>query len=107
MTQDFLALRIESGPHIIVAAANKAASLKPLKIAQALEDLRCDFVVAPVRRRVEDHQRLLRQVVNAIAPVDGKAVKLGGDSADDGFRTDAVDTGNALAQGTECQLVRP
>ena len=107
MKQDFLAPRIEMAPHIVAAAANKAQSLEPLKIARALEDLAYDSVVGPVRMRAEDHQLLLPQVVNTIAPVDGKAVKAGWEGTNYGFRTDAVYTGNELAQGTECKMVRP
>jgi len=40
-------------------------------------------------------------------PVDGKTVKTGWEGTNYGFRTDAVYTGNELAQGTECKMVRP
>ena len=63
--------------------------------------------LASVRMRGEDHQLLLPQVVNTIAPVDGKTVKVGWEGTSYGFRTDAVYTGNELAQGTECRMVRP
>ena len=69
-----------------------------------MEDLSFDSVVGPVRMRGEDHQLLLPQVVNTIAPVDGKAVKVGWEGTNYGFRTDAVYTGNELAQGTECKM---
>ncbi|PGR02200.1 hypothetical protein, partial [Priestia megaterium] len=59
------------------------------------------------RMRAEDHQLLLPQVVNTIVPVDGKTVKTGWEGTNYGFRTDAVYTGNELAQGTECKMVRP
>jgi hypothetical protein len=72
-----------------------------------MEDMSFDSVVGPVRMRAEDHQLLLPQVVNTIAPVDGKAVKVGWEGTNYGFRTDALYTGNELAQGTECKMVRP
>ena len=50
---------------------------------------------------------LLPQVVNTMAPVDGKAVKVGWEGTACGFRTDAAYSGNELAQGTECRMVRP
>ena len=50
---------------------------------------------------------LLPQVVNTIAPVDGKAVKAGWEGTNYGFRTDAAYTGNELAQGTDCKMARP
>ena len=105
--KDFLAPRIEMTPRLLAAAINKAGSTDTVKVAFALENLQYDSVVGPVRMRSEDHQLLLPQVVNTIAPVDGKTVKVGWDGTDYGFRTDAVYTGNELAQGTECKMVRP
>lgn len=105
--QDFLAPRIEMSPHLVAAAVNKAQSLQPLKIARALEDLHWESAVGPVHMRAEDHQLLLPQVVNTIAPVDGKTVTVPWEGTNWGFRTDAIYSGNELAQGTECKMVRP
>jgi branched-chain amino acid transport system substrate-binding protein len=92
---------------MLAAAINKAGSTEPLKIARALEDLQFDSSVGPVRMRAEDHQLLLPQVVNTIAPVDGKTVKAGWEVTNWGFATNAVYSGNELAQGTECKMRRP
>lgn len=105
--KDFLAPRIEFTPRLLAAAINKAGGTDTVKVARALEDLSFDSVVGPVRMRADDHQLLLPQVVNTIAPVDGKTVKVGWEGTNYGFRTDAVYTGNELAQGTECKMVRP
>lgn len=105
--KDFLAPRIEFTPRLLAAAIHKAQSLDAKKIARALEDLTFDSVVGPVRMRAEDHQLLLPQVVNTIAPVDGKSVKVGWEGTNYGFSTNAVYSGNELAQGTECKMVRP
>ncbi|PBI84819.1 Leucine-, isoleucine-, valine-, threonine-, and alanine-binding protein precursor [Variovorax boronicumulans] len=105
--KDFLAPRIDLTPRLLAAAIAKAGSADTVKVARALEDLSFDSVVGPVRMRGEDHQLLLPQVVNTIAPVDGKAVKTGWEGTNYGFRTDAVYTGNELAQGTDCKMVRP
>ncbi len=105
--QDLLAPRIEMTPLILAAAINKAGSTDTPKVAHAMEDLTFDSVVGPVRMRAEDHQLLLPQVVNTIAPVDGKAVKVGWEGTNYGFRTDAVYSGNELAQGTDCKMARP
>jgi len=105
--KDFLAPRIDMTPRLLAAAIEKAASTDTVKVARALEDLSYDSVVGPVRMRGEDHQLLLPQVVNTIAPVDGKTVKLGWEGTNYGFRTDAVYSGNELAQGTDCKMVRP
>ena len=105
--KDFLAPRIDMTPRLLAAAINKAGSTDTVKVAHALEDLNFDSVVGPVRMRAEDHQLLLPQVVNTIVPVDGKTVKTGWEGTNYGFRTDAVYTGNELAQGTECKMVRP
>ena len=105
--KDFLAPRIDLTPRLLAAAINKAGSTDTVKVAHALEDMSYDSVVGPVRMRAEDHQLLLPQVVNTIMPVDGKAVKTGWEGTNYGFRTDAVYTGNELAQGSECKMVRP
>ena len=105
--KDFLAPRIDMTPRLLALAINKAGSADTVKVARALEDLSFDSVVGTVRMRAEDHQLLLPQVVNTIAPVDGKAVKMGWEGTNYGFRTDAVYSGNELAQGTECKMVRP
>ena len=104
---DFLAPRIEFTPRILMAALKKAGSTDSVKVAKAMEDLVFDSVVGPVRMRGEDHQLLLPQVVNTIAPVDGKTVRVGWEGTNYGFRTEAFYTGNELAQGTECKMVRP
>jgi branched-chain amino acid transport system substrate-binding protein len=105
--RDFLAPRIDMTPRLLAAAINKAGSVDTIQVARALEDLSFDSVVGPVRMRAEDHQLLLPQVVNTIVPVDGKTVKVGWEGTNYGFRTDAVYTGNELAQGTDCKMVRP
>jgi ABC-type branched-subunit amino acid transport system substrate-binding protein len=105
--KDFLSPRMDLTLRVLAAAINKAGSTEPLKIARALENLEFDSTVGPVRMRAEDHQLLLPQVVNTIAPVDGKTVKVGWEGTNWGFRTDAVYTGNELAQGTECKMQRP
>jgi len=105
--KDFLAPRIDMTPRLLALAINKAGSDDTVKVARALEDLSFDSVVGTVRMRAEDHQLLLPQVVNTIAPVDGKAVKVGWEGTNYGFRTDAIYSGNEPAQGTECKMVRP
>jgi branched-chain amino acid transport system substrate-binding protein len=105
--KDFLSPRIDFTPRLLAAAINKAGSTDTVKVAYALEDMSFDSVVGPIRMRAEDHQLLLPQVVNTIAPVDGKKVKSGWEGTDYGFRTDAVYTGNELAQGSDCKMVRP
>lgn len=104
---DFLGPRGDVMLRMLAAAIGKAGSTEPLKIARALEDFQFDSAVGPVRMRAEDHQLLLPQVVNTIAPVDGKTVKTGWEGTNWGFRTDAVYSGNEIAQGTECKMVRP
>ncbi len=105
--KEFLAPRIDLTPRLLATALAKAGSDEPVKVARALEDLTFDSSVGPVRMRAEDHQLLLPQVVNTVAPVDGKAVKVGWEGTNYGFRTDASYGGNELAQGTECKMARP
>lgn len=105
--QEFLSPRMDLTPRLLVAAMQKAGSDEPQKMARALEGLSYDAVIGPVRMRADDHQLLLPQVVNTIAPVDGKAVTLPIEGTKWGFRTDAVFTGEQLAQPNACQMKRP
>lgn len=106
-SSDLVAPRIDMVPRLIATAIGKAKSLDSLAVARALEDLVYDSVVGPVCMRAEDHQLLVRQVVNTIAPVDGKSVKTGWEGTNYGFRTDAVYAGSDLALPSECKMVRP
>ena len=94
-------------PRMLAAAMAKAQSTEPVKIALAMEDLQMDTVVGPVRMRGKDHQLLLPQVVNTIAPADGKLVKAGWEGTNYGFRTDAVYTPEQVELPTDCQMKRP
>ncbi len=105
--REFLAPRIEFTPRLLAAAMQKAKSTDVVQIARALEGLSMDTAVGPVRMRAEDHQLLLPQVVNTIAPVDGQKVKTGWEGTDYGFRTDAVYSGEELAQPNDCKMERP
>ena len=104
---DFLAPRIEMAPLLLAAAIRKANSTASPQVAYALEGLTFDAVVGPVQMRAEDHQLLLPQVVNTIAPVDGKLVKTGWEGTNYGFRTDAIYSGAELAQPSSCKMARP
>ncbi|MFD2754893.1 branched-chain amino acid ABC transporter substrate-binding protein [Comamonas terrae] len=105
--KDFLAPRMDLVPRMLAAAVAQARSTEPVKIAKALEDLQIDTIVGPVKMRGKDHQLLLPQVVNTIAPVDGKLVKTGWEGTNYGFRTDAVYTPQQVELPTECQMKRP
>ena len=60
-----------------------------------------------VKRIEPSGMEKLASWVNTIAPVDGKTVRVGWEGTNYGFRTEAFYTGNELAQGTECKMVRP
>ena len=85
----------------------KTQSTDPLKLALAMEDMALDTSVGKVRMRGQDHQLLLAQVVNTIAPVDGKRVTQGWEGTQWGFRTDAVVPAEQLTLSSTCQMQRP
>lgn len=103
---EFLAPRIELAPHFLAAAIQAAGSTDAAAVAHAMEGLQMDTVFGPVRMRAEDHQLLLPQVVNTIAPVDGDKVKTGWEGTGWGFRSDAVYSGAELAQPSDCRMAR-
>nr|WP_244610038.1 branched-chain amino acid ABC transporter substrate-binding protein [Lampropedia puyangensis] len=103
----FLAPRIDLTPRLLAAAINKAGSVQTVQVARALETMEFDSVIGRVTMRAQDHQLLLPQVVNTVAPVDGELVKTGWEGTNYGFRTDAVFSGQSLAQPSTCQMIRP
>ncbi len=105
--KEFLAPRFDLVPRLIAAAVGKAQSTDPRKLAAAMEGLTIDSPLGPVRMRAEDHQMLIPQVVNTIAPVDGKTVRVGVEGTQWGFRTEAKFSGEELALPNQCQMVRP
>lgn len=107
MNQDFLAPRMDLVPRMLAAAMAKAQSTEPVKIAKTMEDMSMDTIFGPVKMRGKDHQLLLPQVVNTIAPVDGKLVKSGWEGTNYAFRTDAAYTMQQLDLPTDCQMKRP
>ncbi|RGE45726.1 branched-chain amino acid ABC transporter substrate-binding protein [Comamonas testosteroni] len=107
MNQEFLSPRMDLVPRMLAAAIAKAQSTEPVKIAKAMEDMQMDTIMGPVKMRGKDHQLLLPQVVNTIAPVDGKTVKTGWEGTNYGFRTDAVYTAQQVELPTDCQMKRP
>ena len=107
--KEFTSPRIEMSVPLLAAAIAKAGSTDSVKVARALEGMSFDSPVGPVKMRAEDHQLLLRQVVNTIAPVDGKTVKTGWEGTNYGFRTDAVYTGEQITPppSAACKMQRP
>ncbi|RMX06046.1 branched-chain amino acid ABC transporter substrate-binding protein [Corticibacter populi] len=107
MGKEFLSPRMDLTPRLLAAAIDKAGQTDSVAVARALEGLRYDSIIGPVEMRAQDHQLLLPQVVNTIAPVDGQKVTVAWEGTDYGFRTDAVFTGAELAQPSDCQMRRP
>lgn len=107
MGKDFLSPRIDITVRFLAAAMQKSQSTDPLKVALAMEDMVLDTSIGKVRMRGQDHQLLLPQVVNTIAPVDGKRVIAGREGTQWGFRTDAVIPAEQLTLDSACQMKRP
>lgn len=107
MGEEFLAPRMDLVPRMLAKAMEKAQSTDAVKVAYALEDLDMDTVFGPVRMRGADHQLLLPQVVNTIAPVDGKTVRNGWEGTSYGFRTDAAYNYQQVELPTTCEMKRP
>ena len=107
MGKDFLSPRIDITVRFLAAAMQKSQSTDPLKVATAMENMVLDTSIGKVRMRGQDHQLLLPQVVNTIAPVDGKRVTAGWEGTQWGFRTDAVIPAEQLTLDSACQMKRP
>ncbi|CAJ0776675.1 Leucine-, isoleucine-, valine-, threonine-, and alanine-binding protein [Ralstonia condita] len=92
---------------LLTDAIRKANSTDPLKIALALEGMQKQSFLGEVTMRKTDHQLLLPQVVSTIAPVDGKAVKVGYDGTQWGHKTESTTSAKDLDLPTLCRMKRP
>lgn len=92
---------------LVTDAIRKANSTDPLKIALALEGMQKQSFLGDVTMRKVDHQLLLPQVVSTIAPVDGKAVKVGYDGTQWGHKTESTTAAKDLDLPTTCKMKRP
>ena len=88
---------------MLQAAAKKAKSNDPVKLAQALEGMKLDTPLGPMEMRADNHQLLQPLFVSTLSD----KVKYDVEKSGLGFRTDAKIPAEETAMPTTCKMQRP
>jgi len=88
---------------MFAAAAKKAGSNDPVKVARALEGMKMQTALGDVEMRADNHQILQPLFVSTLA----KGVKYDSEDTGLGWKTDAKIDAKATALPTTCKLDRP
>jgi len=86
-----------------VAAAKKAGSNDPVKMARALEGMKITTSLGDVEMRADNHQILMPLYVSTLS----KGVKYDAEGTSLGWKTDAKVEGKSTALATTCKMERP
>ena len=100
---EFSYYRLMTAFDLFAAAAAKARSNDPVKVARALEGLRITATVGEVEMRADNHQVLQPMYVSTMAD----SVKYDVEKTGFGFRTNARIEGKDTALPTTCKMQRP
>jgi len=88
---------------MFAAAAKKAQSNDPVKVARALEGMKMTTALGDVEMRADNHQLLQPLYVSTLS----KGVKYDSEDTGLGWKTDARIEGKATALPTNCKMERP
>ena len=88
---------------MFAAAAKKAGSNDPVKMARALEGMKMQTSLGEVEMRADNHQILQPLYVSTLS----KGVKYDAEGTSLGWKTDAKVEGKATALPTTCKMERP
>ena len=100
---EFAYYRLNTAFLMFAAAANKARSNDPIKVARALEGMKLSTTVGEVEMRADNHQLLQPLFVSTFSD----NVKYDVERTGLGFKTDAKIDAKDTALPTTCQMQRP
>ena len=100
---EFYYWRLKNTFAMLAAAATKAKSNDPVKIARALEGMKLDTVFGPMEMRADNHQLLQPLFVSTLSD----KVKYGLEGTNLGFVTDRKIDAKDTALPTTCKMQRP
>ncbi|HZQ60011.1 MAG TPA: branched-chain amino acid ABC transporter substrate-binding protein [Casimicrobiaceae bacterium] len=100
---EFVYWRIKTMWDMFVAAAKKAQSNEPAKVARALEGLKMNTGVGEVEMRADNHQILQPLFVSTLV----RGTKFDSEGTGLGWKTDAKVDAKATALPTTCKMERP
>lgn len=92
---------------MVGAAAKKAGSIDPGRVARALEGLTIEGTFGPVTMRAEDHQVTAPLFVQTLDKVDGTRIKVGVEGLNLGFRTERKFAASDTMLAHSCAMRRP
>jgi branched-chain amino acid transport system substrate-binding protein len=95
--------RVKTMWEMFAAAAKKAGSNDPVKVARALEGMKMQTSLGEVEMRADNHQILQPLFVSTLE----KGVKYDSEDTGLGWKTDAKIEGKATALPTTCKMERP
>ncbi len=95
--------RLKTTFDLFAAAAAKAKSNDPVKVAKALEGLKITTTVGDVEMRADNHQILMPMFVSTLSD----NVKYDVEKTGLGFKTDVKINGKDMALPTTCKMQRP
>ena len=95
--------RVKTMWEMFAAAAKKAQSNDPIKVARALEGMKMATSLGEVEMRADNHQILQALYVSTLS----KGVKYDSEDTGFGWKTDAKVEGKATALPTICKMERP
>jgi branched-chain amino acid transport system substrate-binding protein len=104
---DFYFLRVNNLVQMLARALELARSADPLKVAQALEDMRIEGDTGEIWMRKDDHQLMQPLYVSTMARADGKDPRYDIDGSGYGFRTNFAVPASATVVPTTCKMARP
>jgi branched-chain amino acid transport system substrate-binding protein len=100
---EFVYYRLKTAFEMFAAAANKAKSNDPVKIAKALEGMKLTTTVGEVEMRADNHQLLQPMYISTLSD----NVKFDVEKTGLGFKTDAKVEAKDTALPTTCKMQRP
>ena len=100
---EFAYYRLKTAFELFAAAASKAKSNDPVKVAKALEGLKLTMSVGDVEMRADNHQLLQPLYVSTLSD----SVKYDVEKTGLGFKTDTKVDAKSTALPTTCKMQRP
>ena len=100
---EFYYWRLKNTFALLVAAAAKAKSNDPVKLARALEGMKLDTALGPMEMRADNHQLLQPLFISTLSD----KVKNGLEGTNLGFATDRKIDAKDTALPTTCKMQRP
>jgi branched-chain amino acid transport system substrate-binding protein len=105
--EDYVVVMTQYIVEMLHAAAAKAGTLDPVKLAFAMEGLKVPTMTGDVEMRKSDHQAQIPLYIGTWAKVDGKTVRYEQEKSGYGWRPDVKLEPAAASLPTTCQMKRP